>query len=297
MSSERSIGPRLAGAVIAATLFVVGPALPAFAAAPTISSFTPTGGPVGCQVTITGTNFTSPAVNTVTFGADTGTPVDQTTVIVDSSTQVRAGVPTGALTGKLTVTSNVTSAQSSGTFTVGGSCVSPTITSFSPTSGPVGTSVTITGTNFTGATAVKFSNNKSATFTVDSGTQITATVPNGATTGTISVATSSGTATSADPFTIKHLRSISLTLGGKLTATGAVTLSDGTSVCASGVPVKIEHRVNGRWRRVGTGTTTSTGSYSIRVNNGLGKVPGRAIRTTLADADVCARASSAVVFH
>jgi len=59
----------------------------------------------------------------------------------------------------------------------------PTITSFSPTSGPVGAGVTITGTNFTGATAVKF-NGTSASFTVASSTSITTSVPSGATTGT-----------------------------------------------------------------------------------------------------------------
>ncbi len=201
MKKKLLIGPRLAGVVVAATLLVFGLALPALAMTPTISSFTPTGGPVGCQVTITGTGFTSPAVTKVTFGADTGSPVDQTTVLVDSSTQVRAAVPTSALTGKLTVTNNVTSAESSGTFTVGGSCVSPTITSFSPLSGPVGTSVTITGTNLTGATSVKF-NGTAAIITSNTATQIVTTVPAGATTGPITVTTAGGTATSATNFTV-----------------------------------------------------------------------------------------------
>jgi hypothetical protein len=201
MSSKRNIGPRLAGVFVGVALLVFGLAAPALAASPTITSFTPTAGPVGCMVTITGTGFTSPDVNTVTFGADTGIPVDQTTVIVDSSTQVRAAVPAGALTGKLTVTSNVESAQSVGTFTVGGSCASPTITSFTPTFGPVGTSVTITGTNLTGATSVKF-NGTTATITSNSATQIVTTVPAGATTGPISVTTANGTADSATNFTV-----------------------------------------------------------------------------------------------
>src|SRR5437764_11553884 len=62
----------------------------------------------------------------------------------------------------------------------------PTITGFSPASGGVGSSVTITGTNFTGATAVKF-NGQTASFTVGSSTSISATVPNCSSTGTISV--------------------------------------------------------------------------------------------------------------
>ena len=70
--------------------------------------------------------------------------------------------------------------------TAGGT--SPTITEFTPTSGSVGTSVAISGTNFTGATAVAF-NGVSASFTVTSDTAIEATVPEGATTGPLSVTT------------------------------------------------------------------------------------------------------------
>ncbi len=77
----------------------------------------------------------------------------------------------------------------------------PTVTSFTPASGAVGTSVTITGTNFTGATAVRF-NGTSATFTVTSATSITTSVPTGATTGVISVTTAGGTANSASNFTV-----------------------------------------------------------------------------------------------
>src|SRR5436309_3389816 len=77
----------------------------------------------------------------------------------------------------------------------------PTITSFTPGSGPVGTSVTISGTNFTGASAVLF-NGTSASFTVNSATAITATVPAGATSGPISVTTAVGTASSAASFTV-----------------------------------------------------------------------------------------------
>ncbi|MBC7882007.1 MAG: trypsin-like serine protease [Anaerolineae bacterium] len=71
----------------------------------------------------------------------------------------------------------------------------PTITSFSPSNAPIGTSIIITGSYFTGATAVKI-NSLSAPFAVNSDTQITATVPSGSTTGLISVTTPSGTATS-----------------------------------------------------------------------------------------------------
>ena len=77
----------------------------------------------------------------------------------------------------------------------------PTITSFTPASGPTGTSVTISGTNFTGATAIRF-NGVSASFTLSSATAIQATVPVGATTGPLTVTTPGGTATSASSFTV-----------------------------------------------------------------------------------------------
>ena len=101
-------------------------------------------------------------------------------------------MPVGATTGPIHVTTPVApTANSATSYTVG---AAPTIT-FSPTSGNVGTSVVITGTNLTGATSVKF-NGVAATFVVNSATQITAAVPTGATTGKIEVDDPSGTVTS-----------------------------------------------------------------------------------------------------
>src|SRR5205085_3110477 len=73
----------------------------------------------------------------------------------------------------------------------------PTAASISPTSGPTGggTSRTITGNNFTGATAVKFGSSNATAFTVNSATQITATSPAG--TGTVDVTGTTAGATSA----------------------------------------------------------------------------------------------------
>jgi hypothetical protein len=78
----------------------------------------------------------------------------------------------------------------------------PTISRFDPTSGPVGTSVTITGTNLSGATSVTFNGVSASSFAVDSETMITATVPESASTGPIRVATSGGSATSLTDFTV-----------------------------------------------------------------------------------------------
>lgn len=77
----------------------------------------------------------------------------------------------------------------------------PTIASVAPASGPVGTLVTITGTNLAATTGVTFGGTQ-AGFTVTSASEVSATVPVGAFTGAISVTTLGGTATSSSPFTV-----------------------------------------------------------------------------------------------
>ena len=76
-----------------------------------------------------------------------------------------------------------------------------TISSFSPTSGPAGTTVTINGQGLAGATEVAFGTTP-ATITSDTATQIKATVPAGATTSKITVFTPQGNAVSATAFTV-----------------------------------------------------------------------------------------------
>jgi len=77
----------------------------------------------------------------------------------------------------------------------------PTITGVSPTSGPVGTLVTIKGSDLDGATKVTV-NGVSATATKDTATKVKITVPVGATTGKIKVFTPLGKATTATAFTV-----------------------------------------------------------------------------------------------
>ncbi len=77
----------------------------------------------------------------------------------------------------------------------------PSITGFSPSSGIPEDLVTITGTNFTNACAVRF-NSTPATFTLTGDTTITATVPSGARTGRISVTTAVGTAISTSDYAL-----------------------------------------------------------------------------------------------
>lgn len=97
--------------------------------------------------------------------------------------------------------------------TAASASAAPTISSFSPVSGTIGNHVVITGSGFTGATAVTFNGVSATTYTVNSATQITATVPNAASTGTIKVTTSAGTATSATSFTVTTGMALSITSG------------------------------------------------------------------------------------
>jgi hypothetical protein len=82
----------------------------------------------------------------------------------------------------------------------------PTITTFDPSSGRVGAVVTIYGTNLNGATTVRFNVTNATSFSIQSPTQISATVPTGATTGTITIMTPVGSGTSAMAFAVTSSR-------------------------------------------------------------------------------------------
>ena len=132
--------------------------------APTVSSFSPTSGPVGTSITVNGSKFVGATL--VEFGG-----VDQTSFTWSpDGTQITAAVPTGAVDGPIRVTTPDGVATSASSFDVTGPPPGPTITSFLPTSGPVGTSVVITGTNLTGATEVTFNGTAATTFAVNSAT-------------------------------------------------------------------------------------------------------------------------------
>jgi uncharacterized repeat protein (TIGR03803 family) len=153
------------------------------------ASLESTSGKEGAKVGILGQGFSSSSV--VKFG---GTKA--TTIVLTGTTFITATVPAAALTGSVTVTTGTTNLTSTQTFKV-----LPTITSFTPSSGPVGTSVTITGTGLDQTTKVTF-DGKSATFTIIKDTEVTADVPTGAATGKIVVITKGGSATSVTSFTV-----------------------------------------------------------------------------------------------
>jgi len=174
-------------------------------APPVISSFAPTSGPVGTSVVITGTSFTG--ATAVAFNGKAASAFT-----VNSVTKITATVASGTTTGLVSVTTPLGAANSASNFTV--TAALPAISSFSPANGPVGTSVTITGSNFTGATAVAFNGKAASAFTVNSSTQITATVATATTSGKITVTTPAGTATSANTFTVTSSGALDLSIDG-----------------------------------------------------------------------------------
>jgi IPT/TIG domain len=170
-----------------------------YQAAPVVTSISPSAGPTagGTSVTITGTGFTG--ATTVRFGSVAAT------FMLTSSTKITAVAPAqSASTRDISVKTpgGTSAAVAADRFTYQ---AAPVVTSISPSSGPKagGTSVTITGTGFTGATTVRFGS-VAATFRLTSSTKITAVAPaQSAGTRDISVKTPGGTsaAVTADRFT------------------------------------------------------------------------------------------------
>lgn len=159
---------------------------------PIITSFSPARTTAGSVITITG-NFFDGATD-VQFG---GTPAVSFKVI--SNTQVQAIVGTGS-DGNISVTTG------RGTGTAAGFTIIPkiTITSFSPVSGPIGTTVIIRGTNFSEAVAgnIVFFGGAKAKIISASSTTLTVVVPPGATYVPVTVTTSSQTVAADRPFVV-----------------------------------------------------------------------------------------------
>lgn len=250
--------------------------------APEITSFDPATGSGGTNVTITGTNFsTVPGNNIVKFNGVTATIVGTPT-----STSIVATVPVSATTGKITVEVNGRQAQSAGDFTVT-IPVAPSVTGFNPSSGGVGTNVTINGDNFSTTPAnniVRFNGVSATIVGTPATTTIVAAVPAGATTGRISVEVAGLTGTSAVDFTvtgspaptISGLNPSSGSVGTNVTITGTnfSTTAANNIVKFNGVVATI----------VGTPTTTSivaavpagatTGKVSVEVGGLTGTSSG-----------------------
>jgi hypothetical protein len=166
---------------------------------PSISTVVPGAGATGASITINGANFTN--ASAVRFGGVSST------FTVPANNRIQATVPPGALTGQITVVTPGGQATSSSIF-----FAPPTITGFNPGNGLEGTNVTITGTNFTGATQVRFNGTVGTIVNINNNNQLVARVPAGATTGQISVTVPAGTAQSTGSFSVNPLSNIGVSI-------------------------------------------------------------------------------------
>ncbi|MFI7503531.1 IPT/TIG domain-containing protein [Streptomyces sp. NPDC049687] len=142
--------------------------------APTVSTVSPSQGPTtgGTTVTITGAGLTG--ATAVRFGSTAAS-----SYTVNSSTQITAVTPAHSAGSAPVTVVSPTGTSNSVPFTYV-TVALPTVTAVTPSAGPMsgGTTVSVTGTGLTGATAVRFGGTP-ATFTVNSATLITAVTPAG----------------------------------------------------------------------------------------------------------------------
>ena len=159
---------------------------------PKLTKFSPASAPVGLPVTLTGSGLTGAL--SVTFNGASAP------FVVVSPTTITTQAPPGATFGTIAVTSPGGTATTSKAFKIKPP-PKPKIKSFLPLAGGIGTTISVTGSGFTGATALRF-NGVPATYLVVSDVLITTQVPSGASNGKIAVVTGAGTATSSKVFTV-----------------------------------------------------------------------------------------------
>ena len=209
--------------------FTVNPALPAITS---LSPSSAAAGGAGFTLTVTGTNFDSSAKINWNGSALTTTDVSATslTASVPASLIANAGSATVTVTASVGTSNNLT-------FTIINTAAIPTVTALNPATGAAGTSVAVTGTNFTGATAVNFGTTPATSYTVSSATSITAVSPVGTGTVDVTVVTPNGTSATvaADQFTYPSASGTPLN-GFVVSGTGssAVGLSASVQLYAAG---------------------------------------------------------------
>ena len=229
---------------------------------PTVTAVSPSHGPEagGTTVTITGTGLTGA---TITFG--TGHPATGVACTATSCTATAPAEADGTVDVQATTADGTSATGSADRYTYDEPA--PTVTGISPAFGPLagGTTVTITGTDFTGATAVAFGGTPASSFTVTSDTSITATAPaEGYGTVDVTVTTAAGTSTAraADHFT--YVNEIAkVTAEGRLDTGGGRDAEFGFSARATqaGGPIKSHLTYENQTAGVKIGHATLTVLY------------------------------------
>jgi gliding motility-associated-like protein len=236
---------------------------------PVIASFTPTSGIPGTTVTINGSNFSStPGDNNVKFNGV------NSTVLTSNATSITAKVPLSATSGAISIAIGCNVVTSSSNFIV--TPPAPTITSFTPSSGKVGTAISIDGTNFNLTTAVSFGGIAATSFSVVSPTRITAVVGVGAS-GSVALTTPAGSAslngfTFIPPPTITSFTPTSSASGATITITG--TNFTGATVVTFGATSATAFNVLSPTSITAVLGTGSSGSVAVTTPGGTASLVG-----------------------
>ena len=245
----------------------------------TIAAVSPSTGTTagGTTIAITGTNFTG--TTAVSLG---GTPVKSFTIT--SATTITAVTAAAATAGPVTIavtTPSGTVTSSTNLFTY--SVPPPTITAVSPKVGATagGTTLTLTGTNLTGATAVSVGGTPVTSFAITNATTLTAVTPaHAAGPVTIAVTTPAGSVTSStnlftysDPATIAAVSpSTGTTAGGTTIAITGTNFTGTTAVSLGGTPVKSFTITSATTITAVTAAAATAGPVTIAVTTPSGTV-------------------------
>lgn len=183
-------------------------------ALPLITSAAPNNGAPGTSVSIAVTGINTHFASDTTILADNGVTGGKPVVTDATHLTVTLNIPSGTTLGQISITAETLSANEEATlpngFTIGTGDPVPTITSFMPASGPIGTSVTLTGNTLVSSLGTPVSvlvplaggGLTGAPVESASANSITFVMPSTAASGKITLSSSSGTVTSATSFTV-----------------------------------------------------------------------------------------------
>ena len=195
---------------------------------PTISSFSPTSVAKGGVVTVTGKGLTGVDKAWIGSGQDAKTQVV-------SDTQLKITVPADATSGKIAVLNPAHSAFSAGSVSIAAaaqaatpaSYAQPSITSFSPSGGTAGATITLKGKGFTGLDAAWVGGGHDARVTVVSDTAATVTVPADVSSGLIVLFNPKHAAFSPTPFQLTSTSTSGGSGSGPVSGGGSPTTTTG----------------------------------------------------------------------
>ena len=282
-----------------------------------VTGLSPSSGPAvgGTKVTITGSVLY--AASAVTFGTTSAV------FKVTSNSKIVATAPpgTGTVDVRVTTPAGASAAVTADKYTY---VAAPAVTGLSPTTGSTlgGTEVTITGSVFGGASAVKFGTTAAASFSLSSASKIVATAPPGTGTVDVRVTTPAGTSAvvTADRYTyvaplitvtgVSSIADVPVAYGTSLGAAEAalpttvgITLSNATSptvdvTWAKGSP-PYDGSSAGSYAFVGTLTNlpvgvTNPSGLTAAVNVNVAASSDTAIASTLGNVDNSALTITAV---